>query len=72
MALNLMGDTAMEHLNRICEQPVTNCLIATQTHCVPEAGVVRMPHRGGEHTSAILDLAKPTGKAVALILVTSD
>ena len=31
MTLNILGVTVIEHLNVVCEQRVTNFLIATQT-----------------------------------------
>ena len=48
---------------------VTSCLMVTSC-CVSEAGAVSMACRGGEHTSAMLDGAEPTGKATVLVLIT--
>ena len=68
MILALLGGSILEHVNGVCKQCATNCLMATYTHCLPGAGV----HDGGsqkcEHTSIMLDRAEQTGKTVELVL----
>ena len=53
---------AMEHINRVCEQHATSCLMVSY---VPGAGAVSMAHRTGrESTSTMLDQAATKSKAV--------
>ena len=54
----------MEHLNGVCEQYVTDCLMTTKTICVPGAGAVSMTFRERDMDSAMMDWAEKTGRAV--------
>ena len=59
----------MKHLNEVYEESTTNCLIATQTHCVLENGAMHMVLRGSGHAFDMLDWAEPTGRTEELVLV---
>ena len=48
----------MDHLNGVCEQSVTTCLMATLTCYVPKNGAMYLALRGGKHASAMLDWMK--------------
>ena len=69
MALALLEDPVIKHLNGVCEQSATSCLLIIWTHCVPVAGAVTMACRvGSKHTSTMLDMLEPKGKAAVLAL----
>ena len=67
--LALSWGPATEHLNGVCEQSATSCLMAKQTHCITGSGAISNAHSVvGKQTHAILDMAEPNSKAATLDL----
>lgn len=71
MALATLGCSATELLNGDFEQSATSYSMMTGICCTPEARTMSIAHRESEHTSAMLEGERPTGRASALVLAKS-
>lgn len=71
MALAILACSATEHLNGFLSRVLHNYIMMTWTCYMPEAETMGIAHGESEHTSAMLEGERPTGRASALVLAKS-